>query len=150
MTERLEQIKARTYGAIQTEDSMLSVVPTQDWEWLITEAEKYERLAKAINEDSAECLPNCDSYGHQEGCPVVEFDVRYVQMAEKVKELENERDQYKRQAEVERAGYKELERECERLKKSAEASRYADLTCRAKGCDREVHPFCQSHDWGDR
>jgi len=33
--------------------------------------EKYNLLAKAVNESTDECLPTCDSYGHEENCPTI-------------------------------------------------------------------------------
>ena len=34
-------------------------------------SEKYNLLAKAVNESTDECLPTCDSYGHEENCPTI-------------------------------------------------------------------------------
>lgn len=49
--------------------------------------------------------------------------------------------------------YNGQESKIERLNKQIRdhmADRYQSLTCLAKGCNKEVHPFCLHHDWGDR
>lgn len=41
-----------------------------DFKGLRAEVERYHRLRDAVN-DSGDCLPKCDSYGHEEECPRV-------------------------------------------------------------------------------
>lgn len=50
-----------------------------------------EQLRRVIN-DQFECLPKCDSYGHEEECPNVNFTAAYEQCMKA-------RDGYKREAE---------------------------------------------------
>lgn len=48
----------------------------------------YELLKSAVNENSGECLPNCDSCGHEEGCEYVSMSATMIIQQKKIVALE--------------------------------------------------------------
>ena len=45
---------------------------------LKAQVEEYELLKRAVNENSGDCLPECDSYGHAEGCEYVSMSATMI------------------------------------------------------------------------
>jgi hypothetical protein len=52
------------------------------------QVDEYELLKRAVNENSGECLSDCDSYGHAEGCEYVSMSATMIIQQRQVERLE--------------------------------------------------------------
>jgi len=55
----------------------------------IADREKYRLLAAAVNEDSGECLPECDSFGHAEKCKNLDMAATLINLRRRLETAEH-------------------------------------------------------------